>query len=156
MTAIVDGSGALVRLDFHDDNRASAPRPKAEIVHDDGAVAHVQEQIAAYFRRELRVFDLPLAPIGNAFLLDAWSHLTKIAYGTTTTYGALAQRLTKPTSARAMGRANAVNPISIVVPCHRLLGADGKLTGYSGGLGRKASLLRLEGVDTQETLFWAG
>ncbi|MGO4839631.1 methylated-DNA--[protein]-cysteine S-methyltransferase, partial [Rhizobiaceae sp. 2RAB30] len=107
MIAIVDGGGALVRLDFHDDNRASAPRPKAEIVHNDDAVAHVQEQITAFFRRELRVFDLPLAPIGNAFLLDAWSHLTKVAYGTTTTYGALAQRLTKPTSARAMGRANA-------------------------------------------------
>ncbi|WP_168927563.1 methylated-DNA--[protein]-cysteine S-methyltransferase [Paracoccus sp. (in: a-proteobacteria)] len=151
--AIVNGGGALVRLDFEGDTRADADwQPSDGIVPEDDAVAHVAAQLAAYFRRELQVFDLPLAPVGNAFLREAWSHLARVPYGTTITYGDLAQRLDKPTSARAIGRANAINPISIIVPCHRVIGADGKLTGYSGGLERKAALLRLEGVNAG----WAG
>lgn len=148
MSAIVNGDGALVRLDFEGDSRAESDRqPPHGIVQDDDAVAHVRMQVAAYFRRELQVFDLRLAPAGNAFLREAWSHLAKVPYGTTITYGELAQRLYRPTSARAIGRANAINPISIIVPCHRVIGANGKLTGYSGGLEKKAALLRLEGVN---------
>lgn len=148
MTAIVNGDGALVRLDFVGDTRADADwQPPNGIIPNDDAIAHVAAQIAAYFRRDLQVFDLPLAPVGNTFLREAWSHLAKVPYGTTITYGDLAQRLDKPTSARAIGRANAINPISIIVPCHRVIGANGKLTGYSGGLERKAALLRHEGVN---------
>lgn len=146
MTAIVDGEGALVRLDFSGDSQAAtSSRSSESIFWDNDAVLHVNLQIAAYFRRELEVFNLRLAPLGNSFLQEAWSHLAQVPYGTTTTYGELARRLDKPTSARAIGRANAINPISIVLPCHRVLGANGKLTGYSGGLERKAALLRLEG-----------
>lgn len=148
MTAIVNGDGALVRLDFVGDTRAAADWQSSDgVIQKDDAVAHVAAQIAAYFRGDLKVFDLRLAPVGNAFLQEAWSHLAKVPYGTTITYGNLAQRLDKPTSARAIGRANAINPISIIVPCHRVIGANGKLTGYSGGLDKKAALLRLEGVN---------
>ncbi|WP_282186080.1 methylated-DNA--[protein]-cysteine S-methyltransferase [Ochrobactrum sp. Marseille-Q0166] len=148
MTAIVNRNGALVRLDFVGDTRAGADwQPPGALVQKDDAVAHVAAQIAAYFRRELKIFRIPLAPAGNVFLQEAWSQLAKVPYGTTITYGDLAQRLDKPTSARAIGRANAINPISIIVPCHRVIGANGKLTGYSGGLEKKAALLRLENVN---------
>lgn len=148
MTAIVNGDGALVRLDFVGDTRADAGwQPPNGIIPNDDAIAHVAAQITAYFRRELQVFDLALAPARNAFLREAWLHLAKVPYGTTITYGDLAQRLDRPTSARAIGRANAINPISIIVPCHRVIAANGKLTGYSGGLEKKAALLRLEGVN---------
>lgn len=155
MTAIVSDDGTLVRLDFKNDIRAQAYRKSPQdIVQNDDAVAHVAAQIAAYFRREIRAFDLSLAPTGSAFLQETWSHLAKVPYGTTTTYSELARRLDKPTTARAIGRANAINPISIIVPCHRVIGVTGGLTGYGGGLERKAALLRLEGEiadwDTQE------
>lgn len=127
------------------DTRADVDWQSSDLlIHEDDAVAHVAAQITAYFRRELKIFDLPIAPTSNPFLQKAWSHLVKVPYGTTITYGDLAQRLDKPTSARAIGRANAVNPISIIVPCHRVIAASGKLTGYSGGLEKKAALLRLE------------
>lgn len=154
MTAIVNGDGALVRLDFVGDTRADAGwHPPGGIVREEGAVTHVAAQIAAYFRRDLEVFSLPLAPAGNSFLRKAWSHLAKVPYGTTITYGELARRLDPPTSARAIGRANAINPLSIIIPCHRVVGANGKLTGYSGGLERKAALLELEGIDVARTRY---
>jgi methylated-DNA-[protein]-cysteine S-methyltransferase len=167
MLAIVDAAGALVRLDFEGDARAQRriePGSRQQdmesggaagnAIRDDGAVAPVARQLEEYFAGERRRFTLSLAPRGNAFLHEAWARLAEVPYGSIISYGELAKRLGRPTSARAIGRANAVNPISIIVPCHRVIGADGKLTGYGGGLERKAALLRLEGVLAQEDLFF--
>jgi methylated-DNA-[protein]-cysteine S-methyltransferase len=92
------------------------------------------------------VFDLPLDPVGTAFQQRAWRALLEIPYGETRTYGEQARRLGLANSARAVGSANARNPLPIVIPCHRLIGSTGKLTGYAGGLERKEQLLRLEGA----------
>ena len=109
-----------------------------------------RDQLAAYFAGALREFDLPLAPRGTAFQHRVWDHLLTIAWGTTTTYGAIAAALGMPPGAsRAVGAANGANPLPVVVPCHRVIGADGTLTGYAGGLDRKAHLLRLERVPTE-------
>jgi len=109
------------------------------------------DQLNAYFAGELRAFDLPLAPRGTAFQMAVWSLLRTIPAGTTTTYGALArelggQREGRIPSAQAVGGAVGHNPIAIIIPCHRVVGADGSLTGYAGGLDRKAALLALEKV----------
>jgi methylated-DNA-[protein]-cysteine S-methyltransferase len=101
-------------------------------------------QLAAYFARELTVFDLPLAPSGTPFQCRVWLELRRIAYGETISYQTLANRLGAPTATRAVGAANGRNPISIVVPCHRVIGAKGALVGFGGGLARKQALLDLE------------
>ncbi|WP_143831821.1 methylated-DNA--[protein]-cysteine S-methyltransferase [Nocardiopsis sp. CNR-923] len=101
-------------------------------------------QLRAYFAGELREFDLPLAPAGTDWQLRVWAALTTIPYGETASYGQLARELGRPTASRAVGMANGRNPISIIVPCHRVIGADGSLTGYAGGLERKRFLLALE------------
>ena len=101
-------------------------------------------QLAAYFAGRLTAFDLPLAPPGTEFQRRVWAALAAIPYGTTTTYGDLARQLGSPNGSRAVGLANGRNPIAIIIPCHRVIGADGSLTGYGGGLPRKAVLLDLE------------
>ena len=108
-------------------------------------------QLGAYFAGQLRVFDLPLAPRGTAFQLAVWALLRGIPAGTTTTYGALARQLAGQREGRlpapqAVGGAVGRNPIAIIIPCHRVIGSDGSLTGYAGGLDRKAALLALESV----------
>ncbi len=111
-----------------------------------GVLAAAREQLAAYFARELTAFDLPLAPRGTPFQERVWRALRDIPYGTTTTYGELARRLGDPLATRAVGAANGRNPLSIVVPCHRVIGADGTLTGFGGGIDRKRWLLAHEGA----------
>ncbi|MGN6752470.1 MAG: methylated-DNA--[protein]-cysteine S-methyltransferase [Intrasporangium sp.] len=106
--------------------------------------ASAVRQLAEYFRRERRDFDLPLAPAGDDFAQRVWALLRAIPYGETTTYGALARALGDRNLAQAVGHANGHNPIAIVVPCHRVIGADGSLVGYAGGLDRKRFLLALE------------
>jgi methylated-DNA-[protein]-cysteine S-methyltransferase len=101
-------------------------------------------QLAAYFAGELSEFDLPLAPQGTPFQLAVWQALRQIPYGTTTSYGALAKAIGKPQAVRAVGAANGANPIPIIIPCHRVIGSNGKLTGFGGGLETKARLLKLE------------
>ena len=101
-------------------------------------------QLRAYFAGELRDFDLPLAPEGPAFHQRVWGELCNIPYGETISYGELAKRIGSPNASRAVGRANGANPIAIVIPCHRVIGSNGKLTGYGGGLPRKQLLLELE------------
>ncbi|MCB0140931.1 MAG: methylated-DNA--[protein]-cysteine S-methyltransferase [Caldilineaceae bacterium] len=101
-------------------------------------------QLDAYFRGELTDFDLPLAPQGTDFQRTVWRELTHIPFGDTVSYGELAQRIDNPKAVRAVGLANGRNPISIIVPCHRVIGANGTLTGYGGGLHRKAALLTFE------------
>jgi methylated-DNA-[protein]-cysteine S-methyltransferase len=104
------------------------------------------EQLGEYFRGNRTQFDLPLAPRGDAFQLRVWNLLRNIPYGETRSYGQLAAELGDPALARVVGSANARNPVSVIVPCHRVVGASGKLVGYAGGLERKQFLLDLEGV----------
>jgi methylated-DNA-[protein]-cysteine S-methyltransferase len=102
------------------------------------------DQLDAYFDGERTRFDLPLAPLGSEFQQRVWAALLEIPYGQTESYGELAQRIGSPGAARAVGLANGKNPISILIPCHRVVGANGSLTGYGGGLDRKRKLLDLE------------
>jgi methylated-DNA-[protein]-cysteine S-methyltransferase len=112
---------------------------------DDPLLSRVADQLAEYFAGELREFQLPLAPAGSPFQRQVWDELLRIPYGSTVSYGQVAHRLGLPPGAsRAVGLANGANPISIIVPCHRVIGADGSLTGYGGGLDRKRFLLDLE------------
>jgi methylated-DNA-[protein]-cysteine S-methyltransferase len=112
---------------------------------DDAApFAEAKRQLAAYFNGSLRAFDLPLAPRGTAFQRRVWEELERIPYGITVSYGELARRIGDPNGARAVGLANGRNSIAIIVPCHRVIGANGKLVGYGGGLPRKAALLAFE------------
>jgi methylated-DNA-[protein]-cysteine S-methyltransferase len=103
-----------------------------------------RRQLEAYFAGELREFDLPLAPEGSEFQLRVWEQLRAIPYGETISYGELARRVGDPAAARAVGLANGRNPLPVIVPCHRVIGADGSLTGFGGGLERKRRLLELE------------
>jgi len=109
-----------------------------------GPFARVDTQIDEYFAGTRQGFDIPLAPQGSAFQLQVWRRLAAIPFGTTVTYLSLAQSLGVPRSVRAIAAAVGRNPISIVVPCHRVIGSDGSLTGYAGGLDRKRKLLLLE------------
>jgi methylated-DNA-[protein]-cysteine S-methyltransferase len=111
---------------------------------DLGPFAAVAEQLDAYFAGELTAFELPLAAQGSEFEHRVWDALCEIPYGETVSYGTIAARIGEPGAARAVGRANGRNPISIIVPCHRVIGADGSLTGYGGGLPTKRALLDLE------------
>ena len=101
-------------------------------------------QLDAYFAGRLRRFELPLAPEGTPFQREVWSALTTIPYGETVSYGELARRVGRPAASRAVGAANGRNPIPIIIPCHRVIGADGTLTGFGGGLPIKRRLLQLE------------
>ncbi len=107
----------------------------------DDAFPAAQEQLTAYFTGQLTEFDLPLAPAGTAFQQQVWSALRTIPYGHTVTYGTIAADVGQPHASRAVGLANGRNPIGIIVPCHRVVGADGRLVGYGGGLPRKRWLL---------------
>lgn len=103
-----------------------------------------QQQLAAYFAAELQQFSLPLDPVGTPFQQTVWQGIASIPYGQTRSYGELATFLGHPTAARALGHATGHNPLSLFIPCHRLLGKQGQLTGYAGGLHRKQALLQLE------------
>ena len=107
-------------------------------------LTETEKQLDAYFAGRRRCFDLPLYLQGTTFQLEVWSLLQEIPYGQTTTYGALAQELGDPAKSRAVGLANGNNPISIIIPCHRVIGESGELTGYAGGLQSKSYLLQLE------------
>jgi methylated-DNA-[protein]-cysteine S-methyltransferase len=106
----------------------------------------LSSQLAEYFARKRRHFDLVLAPEGTPFQLEMWQALTAIPYGTTISYSELARRVGRPQAVRAVGAANGQNPLPIVVPCHRVIGKDGSLTGFGGGLPVKRPLLELEGA----------
>ena len=108
--------------------------------------ATAREQLDEYFGGERTEFDLPLAPVGTQFQEQVWDALRSISYGRTASYGEIARGIGYPSASRAVGMANGRNPISIVVPCHRVIGTDGKLTGYAGGVERKRFLLQLEGI----------
>jgi methylated-DNA-[protein]-cysteine S-methyltransferase len=113
-------------------------------VRDDDAFGDVVSQLTEYFSGQRRRFDLPLAPEGTPFQQRVWNALLDIGYGETISYGELAARIGRKSASRAVGLANGSNPLPIVIPCHRVIGANGKLTGYGGGLPIKERLLALE------------
>lgn len=115
-------------------------------------LARTRRQLEEYFAGQRREFDLPLEPRGTEFQRRVWQRLLRVAYGDTTTYGALASDLGNPQGSRAVGLANGRNPIPIVIPCHRVIGADGSLTGFGGGLAIKSALLELERTAAQPRL----
>ncbi|MDO9427979.1 MAG: methylated-DNA--[protein]-cysteine S-methyltransferase [Methylobacterium sp.] len=122
-----------------------AVTPGVDWHRDDAAFAEARAQFAAYFDGRLTRFDLALAPRGTPFQRAVWSELTRIPPGETISYGELARRIGRPTASRAVGAANGANPLPIVVPCHRVIGAGGALTGFAGGVETKRFLLALEG-----------
>jgi methylated-DNA-[protein]-cysteine S-methyltransferase len=132
---------------LHFDGHARTPRVAGRASASGRVLNAVAKQLVEYFEGSRIRFELPLRLDGTPFQVVVWSTLLEIPYGHTSTYGALAARIGRPLAARAVGAANGQNPISIVVPCHRLIGADGDLTGYGGGIDRKRSLLELEGGD---------
>jgi len=109
-------------------------------------LARTKQQLDEYFAGKRRDFDLPLAPAGSSFQVSVWDALCTIPYGETRSYGEIAAQLDKPKAARAVGGANNRNPIAIVIPCHRVIGANGAMVGYRGGLDIKEHLLKLEGI----------
>lgn len=137
---LVEEQGSLVGLYMSDQRH----RPAIDGRRDDQALPEVREQLAAYFRRDLKEFDLPLRLLGTPFRQQVWQALRTIPYGQTWTYAELARAIGNPAASRAVGLANGRNPISIVVPCHRVVGSNGDLIGYGGGLARKQALLDLE------------
>ena len=139
---VVGEDGRLAGLYLDDWRHLPASARLGE--RDDSTLPAVQEQLAAYLAGQLRDFDVELAPGGTPFQAQVWAALRRVPYGTTTTYGALAAQIGRPAAVRAVGAANGRNPVGIVVPCHRVVGADGSLTGYAGGLDRKRFLLDLE------------
>ena len=146
---LVARNGALTQIEFTP-FRDSDGRPKGDRADDDPVLVEAARQLRAYFDRDLKEFNLPLAPFGTDFQQRVWQGLREIGYGETSSYGELAHRLGKTNAAsRAVGLANGRNPIPIVIPCHRVIGANGTLTGYAGGLDRKQKLLELE----QDALF---
>lgn len=122
------------------------PEKKADWVWDEAPFKAVIVQLLEYFERRRTRFELPLAAVGTPFQQRVWAALLEIPFGVTISYGELAARLGDPKASRAVGLANGRNPISIIVPCHRVIGANGNLTGYGGGLDRKEWLLRHEGA----------
>jgi methylated-DNA-[protein]-cysteine S-methyltransferase len=147
---VVARDGAITAIEFSPFRAPVSGVPLGTRQDDDPLLRRAVEQLDAYFARELKEFDLPLAPRGSAFQQLVWEQLRLIGYGETASYGAIAHRLGKSNAAsRAVGLANGRNPIPIVIPCHRVIGANGTLTGYAGGLPRKQRLLELE----QDALF---
>lgn len=141
---VLAGDAAGVRyLWFGQGRHPAAPKPEwTPDTH--GALDEVIRQLTAYFQGQRRTFDVPLAPQGTAFQTEVWQALQQIPYGETLSYGALARQLGRPRAMRAVGLANGSNPISIVIPCHRVIGSTGALVGYGGGLAIKQALLALE------------
>ncbi len=139
LTIAVDDRGAAKCLHF---GRVDDP----DMRDDSAAIAPMRTQLEEYFAGERRAFDLELDPEGTVFQRDVWRALVSIPYGQTASYGELAERAGRPGAFRAVGAANGANPIAIIIPCHRIIGSDGSLTGFGGGIETKAALLALEGV----------
>jgi len=137
ITADPDGAVTSLHLPNHPPDTTGWER-------DDALLDPARRQLAEYFAGERTAFDLPLRPAGAEFQKQVWDALLRIPYGETASYGEIARELGHPTASRAVGAANGRNPIAIIVPCHRVIGSDGSLTGYAGGLDCKRALLDLE------------
>lgn len=147
---IADASG-LREVCFEVENHPTVMQP--EWVRASKPLERAHRQLDEYFAGTRQSFDLPLSPHGTPFQLTVWMQLRRIPYGTTISYGELARRVGNPAASRAVGAANGRNPLSIIVPCHRVIGASGKLTGFGGGLPTKQFLLILEQQGTRNDLF---
>jgi len=146
---VVEHNGAITAIEFSP-FRDSDGRVRGVQADADPVLAEAVRQLTAYFAGDLKEFDLPLGPVGTDFQQRVWDQLLGVAWGETASYGEIAHRLGMTNAAsRAVGLANGRNPIPIVIPCHRIIGANGTLTGYAGGLDRKQLLLSLE----QDALF---
>lgn len=143
---IVGSSHEIIRVDFLDSISTSDYAPN-------DAVAECIKQLTEYFQGARREFDLKLNPEGSDFEQRVWRELLQIPFGTTRSYADIANRLGKLSAVRAVGRANGRNRIAIIIPCHRVIGSNGSLTGYGGGLWRKEWLLKHEGLPVQARLF---
>lgn len=154
VAASLDDAGSLRRFIFLD-SLSRDKSPRRDEVRDDDALAAVAAQVAGYFRGERQRFDLALAPEGSEFQQRVWAALLAIPFGETRSYGELAQTLGLEGGARAVGRANATNPIGLIIPCHRVIGADGSLTGYAGGLPLKRRLLLFEAERRSDQLLFS-
>ena len=138
----VRNTRGFTRLDFQSNCTKIPPHTNPQ--YDKSGFEDLFEQLTDYFFGTLRGFKLSLAPEGTPFQLSVWKALSSIPYGSTVSYGALARKIGKPSAARAVGAANRANPLPIIVPCHRVIGSNGNLTGYAGGLHVKKALLDLE------------
>ena len=141
---LVAEDDALVAILWEDDAPARVPLPALEDAPDHPVLVEAARQLGEYFASERRAFDLPLRFRGTDFQRAVWNVLLTIPFGETWSYGAIARALGRPGASRAVGAANGRNPISIVAPCHRVIGANGALTGFAGGLAAKQALLALE------------
>ena len=139
---LVGDRDSLREINFPQNGRAAAAY--CDWREDASAFDETVRQLRAYFAGELEDFDLPLAPQGTSFQQKVWKELCEVPYGETISYGELARRIGNPNASRAVGLANGSNPIPIIIPCHRVIGSNGKLTGYGGGLPIKEKLLALE------------
>lgn len=140
----VNGTGAVVGTAFGDATALRARLGKCHLMDDTPLVAAARDEVLAYFAGERREFTLPLAPVGTEFQQRVWAALQAIPFGETRSYGQLAAQLGNPAASRAVGRANATNPICLIVPCHRVIGASGALTGFAFGEDIKRRLLEHE------------
>jgi methylated-DNA-[protein]-cysteine S-methyltransferase len=143
LTIAADNGGLCFVL--FPDNKYDAPN-RGEWKRDAAALREAREQLLAYFAGERRTFDLPLNPKGTVFQLKVWNALARIPFGETRSYAQIASGIESPKAVRAVGAANGRNPLPIVLPCHRVIGANGSLTGFGGGLPLKRFLLDHEGV----------
>ena len=150
LTLTGDGR-ALTAIFFERDDRLRAGPPKSWRA-DDQRLRDARRQLDEYFAGKRTAFDLPLALRGTPFQMEVWRALLRIPFGATASYGAIAAAIGRPGASRAVGGANHRNPIPIIVPCHRVIGSDGSLTGYGGGEPTKRRLLALEGISTPEQL----
>lgn len=154
MFLAVNDSGEVTHLEFLNGRTADelAGRIDDDVLWSGERCAQAQHEVEAYFRGELSDFSLPIAPRGSEFQKAVWREVQKIPFGVTMSYGEIAERLGRPGASRAVGRANATNPVVLITPCHRVIGADGSLTGFGGGIERKRALLEHEAGSRQPGL----
>ena len=158
---LTSAGGFLTGMTMEGQKHVPAPVPAGPVpsvtlgdVEDDAWFAEVKDQLSAYFAGTLTEFDIPVKLTGSDFQRRVWRCLQDVPYGETISYGQLARRVGNPNASRAVGLANGRNPVAVIVPCHRVIGADGRLTGYAGGLDRKTWLLDHEAavVTAAETI----
>lgn len=141
MVKITSTDGKITTVSFEDEQNSVSPKQ-----HPATVLKAAVNQLQRYFKRHLTTFNLPLALHGTTFQKNVWKTLQEIPYGTTISYMGLAEKLGDPNAVRAVGRANGKNPIPIIIPCHRVIGSDGSLIGYGGGIEHKRRLLQHEGA----------
>jgi methylated-DNA-[protein]-cysteine S-methyltransferase len=150
---IAGNEQGLTNVSFPSQRGLSAAHQwSADWVYEPQAFAEARRQLTGYLAGDLQVFDLPLAAEGTAFRKQVWAALCNVPWGATASYGQIAKAIGRPSASRAVGAANGANPLPIIVPCHRIIGSSGQLTGYAGGLHIKQYLLELEGVLPQQNL----